>query len=360
MIIIIRRILLHTVHVMRGGAPDKCALPNTDNIKFIKHNNCNLASLDINTIKKLCSSGYILSADEGDIYHVNKLRDIGEISEKIARKILLPFCSVTNHIIDYISFIPKDSHIYSDITNHTDGLIKYENYISYDIDKWRTLKIYDDCAIKTNFGSGSRGILLKSKYHYDKGIPGYKDKIETNDIKGIVSYLDSYCNSLKIPVENRHLLVQKLIPPTNNDGEELRKVNVDFVIRKGKLLGYKWGLPEPGSNFTNWNWVDIIHDDYTDNIMSAMEKYLVNIIGITDAIMNFEAFSDMRDNLYLVEFNWRYSNSAFESHAFGFDLVECYLTNTKFSTPTTSTGIKLCRTWNPILLTNLEKDGLKY
>lgn len=327
----------YIVHMMRGGAPDKANLKS--NVSLIKHNNKNLRDFSLKEIKSIAKQGhYILPSDEGDIIYANKLR------EKDQSFILLPQTK-NGKIIDYKSFVEKDSEVYSNLSYYTP--FKYKKFEKYSIEDFKILLhnqsplsdfVFKEKAIKTTTGSGSRGVFVCSKEAFDKGWFNYHEYATLDDMYKILDF----ARSEKSQGHDCSIIVQDLIP-VNYD-----KVNVDFVIRDGELLGYKWGIPEPGSNFTNWNWCKIIRNEATEDIMNSLSRYLIDKCGVYNAIMNFEAYSNPDDtrDIYMVEFNWRYSNSTFESLAFNTDFIKCYLENIKFGMPYGSTNV--CRSWQAI------------
>lgn len=328
----------YVVHILRGGAPDKVNLGGNKYVG-IKHNNCNLVNFNEGKINDIINSGeYILPSDEGDIIYMNKSNILDQSS------ILLPQTK-DNKIIDYNSFVKKNSKVYLDLFENTG--IKYCVFKLYTVEELLDLinmnyhkksdVVFSNCAIKTTTGSGSRGVFICSTEAYNKGWFNYHKHATVNDLLKIIDFAKSEC---KLGHDCK-IMVQDLIPI------DLLKVNVDFVIRDGKLLGYKWDLPETGSNFTNWNWCDIIHTNKTDEYMNKLVDYLVNDCGVYNAIMNFEGYMNADcTELYMVEFNWRYSNSTFESLAFDIDLVHQYLINEPFEFPKGST--RICRSWTPI------------
>lgn len=327
------------VHLMRGGAPDKANL-EVNGYDLVKHNNTNLRSMTYDRIKSLTDNNqYILPADEGDISFANNLPDDINIDY-----ILLPHVKVDGRtkVIDY-KYIQKCSKVYELISELS--TVKYMPYemltVSEFEDKLDKEKYFTNVALKTTTGSGSRGIFIANKKAYDMGLFNYHPVADRESLKSFIEFAKSE--------EVNHgskIMMQELVPI------EYTKVNVDFVIRNGILLTYKWDLPEPGSNFTNWNWLKVVRNEWTNKVMAEISELLINKIGVTDAIMNFEAYQyiDYTDSsknlLYMIEFNWRYSNSYFESFAFGDDLVRDYLENTKFVYPYGETAV--VRSWKAV------------
>jgi hypothetical protein len=316
---------------MRGGAPDKIGLWTDGSYGLIKHDHTNLVSWTEDKIKSIVSNyEYILPADVGDILYANKLSgSYGNFDDSF---ILLPqincgewYCK----IIDYNEFVPKNSTIYEQICN---GQVKGVTYMPYRLFDVNNIKDYSELhelvyeanlgyrkfALKSTTGSGSRGVWLIDSDRLHLG-GKYISKLGDKDFIEFVKFCKD--NSAKA-------MIQELIP---ND-PKLTKVNVDFVIRDGKLLGYKWDKTDPTAVFTNWNFGWFTTTGYTDMIMKNISEFLLER-GIWNAIMNFEAFTDYQSNLYLVEFNWRYSNSMFEGQAEGVDLIGHYLRGEEFKFP---------------------------
>lgn len=315
---------------MRAGAPDKICLWTDGTYELVKHDNTNLVDYrkhDLHEIFKRCE--FILPADEGDIKYANLKFVEGDKFDQ--SWILLPqitygekYCKV----IPYGMFVPKDSMVYQTISST--GL-KYPKIvdkltpsqlrdIALNLDNDRLSFRFDHKAIKTTTGSGSRGVLL---YDHDRELK-YGGKYRSNPSRLELLELCNFAEK-----EDCDIIVQNLIP----DSEVLTKVNVDFVIRDGKFLGYKWDKTDPTAVFTNWNFGWTVRTDYTDGLMGRVADHLINQCGIYNAIMNFEAFSDLTSETWLVEFNWRYSNSMFEGQAAGIDLIGHYLRGEEFQFP---------------------------
>ena len=326
-----------TVVQFRAGAPDKSKLFHHANIKYHKVNGYNMADMDKELIDYWLGKGYwLLPADEGDIKIANSL--YGDQSH-----IMLPQVKVSTpegsvlKVIPY-SYVNKDSGVYKHLEEKTGmkylkskimTVEEFEDFVSVYEDKPYE-KIFEECAIKTTTGSGSRGVLVCSKYAFEHKMEYYHEYATYEDLQRIISFAKSEVEGGR----DCKIMIQDLIP-TN-----LVKVNCDFCIRNGKLLGYRWDIPEHGSNFTNWNWLTVVHNIPTDRWMKNITDYLINDCGIENAIMNFEAYqtTDLLE-LYMVEFNWRYSNSAFTSQAFNIDMVSCYVHNTPFSFPVGETSV---------------------
>lgn len=307
------------VHMMRGAAPDKFSMWTDRSYKMINHDFTNLVDYTEDEVKALADKGeYIISADEGDIRHANSFKES-------YKSIILPRNSEGN-IIDYDEFIPKNSRLYQSL--QYDPIFKYAPFEIVSISKLKQLVHYGDqgidVAIKTCTGSGSRGVVLVTEDPEKLKLGGkYVSPAELEDSS-------IYSDFLKfVEKENCEIMIQELIPFREHD---LRKVNVDFVIRNGRLLGYKWTETDPSAVFTNWNWGYHVNTGYTDHIMQHVAKVLRDN-GVTDALMNFEAFSNYETETWLVEFNWRYSNSTFEGQAAAVDLISCYLHGDRFEMP---------------------------
>lgn len=307
------------LHQLRAGAPDKVGLWNDGSYQFIKHDNCNLVDWSLKELQECKERGeFILPADEGDIKFINryclKLPDQSFI--------MLPQEKDDNGnlvIIDYMKFIPKDCLVYKNVQAATG--MKYAEFKSYTIEEFKNKDLYSDhrIAYKTTTGSGSRGVLLIDPNRVHLGWK-YREFLTKRDLDEFISFAEK---------ENCNIMMQELIP---ND-PKLTKVNCDFVLRDGKLLGYKWDKTDPEAVFTNWNFGWIVRTQYTDEMMNKIASYLTQQCGIVNAIMNFEAFSDFESETWLVEFNWRYSNSTFEGQAANIDLIGHYLRNEPFEFP---------------------------
>jgi len=294
------------IHRLRKGAPDKFNIATFCN--EIGHDKCNLVNFTDEQIQEIVSkTEYILPADEGDILRANLLpKDINQ------QYILLPQTK-EGRVIDYNIFVPKDSKIYEDISKETD--IKYMSYIVVEPSELMTHNRTDRKAYKTTTGSGSRGVILVDPDRLYLG-QKYREELTDEDIEQLIRFAYS---------EQCNIMVQDLIP----NKPELFKVNVDFVIKDGKLLGYKWDEVNQLQQFTNWDNGYFIRNEFTDEILKQITLFLVKH-GIWNAIMNFEAFSNNLSEIYLVEFNWRYSNSMFEWQALNIDPVYNYIENINF------------------------------
>lgn len=327
------------VAIMRSGAPDKALLgtESTDKYQFIRYNGYNLNELSTEEIKDLINNDiYIFCSDEKDIEKANKIVD--EVPDQ--SKIILPL--IKDKVIPY-SYVDKDSDVYNTIEKDIGVIVPHKTVYSISEfedkivspNKYNKGYILTECAIKTTLGSGSRGVIICNKEAYDKKMFNYHEGATYDDLLKLVNYARDYDeSSIKI-------IIQDLIPISTN------KVSTNFVIRNGKLLGYMWQHPEKGSNFTNWNWEDMITNEHTDKYMNDIANWLINKYKITDAFMNFEAFvTDDFSKLYLVEFNWRYSNCTFASMAFGIDLLDCYLNNKEFRFP--EGNHKVLRYWKAV------------
>jgi hypothetical protein len=335
------------IHQFRAGAPDKFNLIyDKFLIKMYKHDNQNLVDWEDSKIVNYANCGdYMLPADEGDIRKCNNLKGG---TTKVQSHILLP--NTGSYVIDYNEFVPKDSQFYVNLKKET-GII-YEDYsIFKNIDEF--LKFYKegtiwiplDIAIKTVTGSGSRGVILNTKDPNRLRLGGKYCTIRHFNDPMMLSFIDFARK------ENCRIMLQSFIPL---DG--LTKINVDFVIRNGKLLTYKWDVVDPSAVFTNWNWLYVLRNKYTDSVMKSLTKYIIGC-GIKNAIMNFEAFSDNEQVTHLVEMNWRYSNSMFEWGAFDIDPLVCYLTNT--AVPIPMGKYKLNRFWTAGSYDKLENYDTK-
>lgn len=312
------------VHMMRGGAPDKFGLyPLKESYELIKMDRMNLVDIDESVLDYMDLMGdYIISADEGDIIYANKLmRD--------HPCIILP--RTKSGIIKYDQYVRKDSPIYRRLTE--DNVFTYPKYqiIKYD-DFEKAVSSGDfsefekltEVAFKTTTGSGSRGVLLVTEDQTRLAFGNkYIPKFDINN--PIVNDFIDF--NMK---EKADIMIQNFIPFVEKN---LLKVNVDFIIKGGMLYGYKWTVPDPHALFTNWNFGWHVFTEYTENIMNYITGILTDEYDIEDALMNFEAFSDMKSETWLVEFNWRYSNSTFESYAAGVDMIDCYIYNKTFDMP---------------------------
>lgn len=332
------------VHLMRGGAPDKVNLPDGLYHELVKHDHTNLVDYTDLELTELINKGdYILPADEGDIIRANKF----DANSKLRTKnILLP--QFLGHVINYDEFVPKDSEIYTDLPEYLMIYMPFKSFLQTEVKELDEyihslgnhspsgFEFRFPIAVKSTTGSGSRGVILYDPDRVNLGGKYYMGQIEDpyyELVEPVVRFARSEGPNCKI-------MIQELIP---ND-PELTKINVDFVIREGKLLGYMWTITDPEAVFTNWNWCYIFRNEWTDRLMHELVDYL-HSKGITDAIMNFEAFSDNESMIYLVEFNWRYSNSMFQSLAYGINLIDSYLMKLEFGFPYGKD--KLYRTWTP-------------
>lgn len=306
---------MKVVHMMRGAAPDKFNMWTDKSYEMINHDFTNLVDYSEEEIEALDEKGeYIISADEGDILHVNKFT-------KNHSSIILPK-DRDGKVIEYKKYIPKDSRLYNIF--QTDKVFRYAPFYTLSLDelkrKIHNHDYHNEVAIKTVTGSGSRGVILVTK---NKELLNLGGKYVT-DVESSAMWIDFVKFAEK---EGCDIMIQDLIPFKEHD---LTKVNVDFVIRNGKLLGYKWTATDPQAVFTNWNWGEHVRCEYTDKVMDHVTKILVDY-GIHDALMNFEAFSNYINETWLVEFNWRFSNSTFEGQAAKVDLISSYLNEEPFS-----------------------------
>jgi len=320
---------MKVVHMMRGGAPDKYAMWTDRSYQMINHDFTDLVDYTEEEVKAIDEKGeYIISADEGDIRHANSF--IGTYDA-----IILPKTNL-GRVIDYNEFIPKNSRIYQIL--QMDPIFKYAPFEVVSLDKLKQLihqnDLGIDIAIKTCTGSGSRGVVLVTEDPEKLKLGGkYVSPTELEDSS-------IYRDFLKfVEKENCEIMIQELIPFREH---QLKKVNIDFVIRDGRLIGYKWTETDPSAVFTNWNWGYHVNTDYTDRIMNHVVSVL-KTNGIRDALMNFEAFTNYETETWLVEFNWRYSNSTFEGQAAAVDLISAYLNSDKFEMPKGRT--KFSRYW---------------
>lgn len=333
------------IHQMRGCAPDKIQLAyNQDSYRLVHHDFTNLVSYEENQVESLRENEYILAADEGDIKFANQLSDYCN------SRILLPK-SGDNRVIDFNKYVPKDSKIYEQVAR---GVLKdigltYPKYITKDFCKGNPDELIElvgnrRVAIKSCTGSGSRGVLLIDKDRLYLG-GKYRESLTYEEAEDIINYSTHQdCN----------LIIQDLIPDKSN----LMKINVDFVIRDGELLGYKWDEVAHDSVFTNWNYGWFIRNEYTEKFMKELTLFLT-ASGVTDAIMNFEAFSDNESETHLVEFNWRYSNSMFEWQSIDEDPIDAYLNDRKMK-PTPGSRTKFSRYWQCMLYDDVPSyvDGI--
>lgn len=318
------------VHQMRGGAPDKIQLAyNQDSYHLVHHDFVNLISYDEDQVESLRENEYILPADEGDIEIANQM------SSYCNSRILLPK-EGNGLVIDFNRYVPKDSEIYEQIAQGVlkDTGLTYPKYTTKNFYRSHPDELLEfvgnrKVAIKSVTGSGSRGVILIDEDRLHLG-GKYRKSLTYEDAKDLVDYSTHQCCDL---------MFQDLIP----DKANLMKINVDFVIRGGDLLGYKWDEVAHDSVFTNWNYGWFIRNEYTEKFMKELTLFLV-ASGVTDAIMNFEAFSDNESETHLVEFNWRYSNSMFEWQSIGEDPIDAYLNNRKMK-PTPGSRTKFSRYW---------------
>lgn len=310
------------IHRLRKGAPDKGMIWTDGTYLEIGHNNCNLVDFNACLLDFIRTSGeYVLPADEGDIKWANIIssKDPGCNQEFI----LLPQTVVGGKfkVINYDEFVPKDSQVYKELTKLTE--LKYPKCRQVSISNFEencTLDYLNNqrVVIKTTTGSGSRGVyIIDPNRAYLGG--SFVDKLSQEQYNNFLDFAKS---------EKCEILLQEVIPFGNN----LMKCNTDFVIRDGKLLGYKWDLVDQHQVQTNWDHFDVVRNEYTDKIMYQISNYLVSL-GVVNAIMNFESFSDLNSETWMIEFNWRYSNSMFECQAFHVDLVGKYLRNEPFELP---------------------------
>lgn len=312
------------VHILRGGAPDKISRWTDGSYEVRLHDNTNLVDYTRNEVFDIISRcELILPADEGDIRHANKIYDRDDLYDQ--SWILLPHENIGEgycKVIDYDKFVPKDSLIYRNLVGLTP--FGYMDFYSMSIEEFLkqwTLSDLDDSdgeglALKSTTGSGSRGVLILDKERSKFGGSFVSQITEAQYQKFI-----EFCKK-----ENCRVMIQDLIPTG------LTKINVDFVIRDGKLLGYMWTIPNQTQLQTNWDNGYIVRNEFTDYIMNEV-KLIMEHHGIWNAIMNFEAFTDMKSQVILIEWNWRYSNSMFQAQAAGIDLVGQYLRNEPFSMP---------------------------
>lgn len=304
-----------TVHQLRGGAPDKIqAFHLPAFTKLIHRDFTNLVDMSDSEIVSLIGQGeYILPADEGDIKRANELYTNGTLLNQT--NILLPQVHTIAgpRVIDYDQYVPKNSLVYEELSKGTS--IKYMPYKVYSIEDFENLWLDWDkpMAFKTTTGSGSRGVVLLDPERLHLG-GKYVEVLTMSMMTRFIDFAKS---------EKCSIMVQELIP----NKKELTKVNVDFIIRDGRIISYKWDKTDPSAVFTNWNFGWFIRNKYTDSVMEEIQDLLCNKFKIKNAIMNFEAFSDLNSETYLVEFNFRWSNSTFEYQAFGIDPIHVYFDN---------------------------------
>lgn len=300
----------------RAGAPDKFNLFHKNNIELIKYDHKNLVDFtDYQVRFEFDPDSYLLPADEGDIKHANTLTDQSHI--------LLPKTS-TGDVIDYMSYVPKDSKFYQEMNLE---LIKYPAYKVYSLEDFKKIdyRFHNNCVLKTTTGSGSRGVWVidHKRTHLGNKCVSELTPAQYQD------FID-FCTK-----ENCDIIVQELC------NINYKKCNVDFIIRDGELLTYKWTLMNQSQQFTNWDNGEFIKNEFTDKVMKEFMDYLINVQDIKDAIMNFECYSDLSSEVQLVEMNWRYSNSMFEFQALGEDPLDIYFTKRHFDV----SPIKFTRYW---------------
>jgi len=306
---------------MRGGAPDKIQLHHDKNKIILIHKDfCNLVDYTAEELVKLFHENtYILPADEGDILHANKLQKEMFNLGVDQSMILLPQVKLDEgylKIMDYQA-VSKDSDFYKNLEEYTG--VKYADFKSYTIEEFEKLNINsDDIKVyKTTLGSGSRGVILVNPNRIHLGYK-YRNCLVSDEFNKFLSFAIQ---------NNARIMIQDFIPEYAKNGNKLTKINVDFFIRNGKLIGYKWDKTDPSEVFTNWNFGWFYRSNYTDSIMNSLANYLIKKLGIYNAIMNFEAFSDNESETWLIEFNFRYSNSTFEYQAVGVDPISSYIEN---------------------------------
>ena len=291
---------------MRGGAADKVMQWYPEGYELIRHGFCNLRNLTEEEIQKL--DGYIVPADEGDIKYCENLKDHS--------KIILPKSG--NRIINYDKYVPKDSTIYEILESGVLELNSYEYFEVLSLDEFKKLnfKNFNKVAIKTTTGSGSRGVWIIDD---DRVHLGFKttSQLTEDQYKNFIDFCES---------EGCKVMIQSLCPI------DLLKSNCDFIIRDRKLVGYMWVETNQTQQFTNWDNGYFIHNEFTDKCMQEIVDLLINN-GITDALMNFESYTDFATTNRIVEFNWRFSNSCFQSEAIGVNMVASYLEKKPFSFP---------------------------
>lgn len=335
---------------MRSGAPDKIMLQTNPCYKMVKHDNTNLVDYSFKELKELLADGsMILPADEADILHANKLFNQGLTDQD---GILLPqrFKSTgsgtipTLAVIDYKEFVPKNSKFYKELDGKTSA--KYAKFTEYSTADFGELFLDEinamgRIAIKTTTGSGSRGVILidPERVHLGgKYVPALTHSVWKEFMKFAESEYERTDGETRI-------IIQDLIP------SNLLKVNVDFIIKHGKLLGYRWDEVNQSQQFTNWDNGTVVRNGYTDDVVCDIVCYLVDECGIENAIMNFEAFSDETSETWIVEFNWRYSNSMFTFEAFGIDPIWNYINDQSFEIP--YGRHKFARYWRAMLYENI-------
>lgn len=330
---------MNVIHQLRAGAPDKFALHHSKKCVYVKHDFTNLVDMsEVELYRLTTGPQYILPADEGDILKANKFS--GRVDQS---HILLPQHEITGKVIDYYDFVPKNSIIYRDFMN-SDKMFYYPQFETVDVDNFDAKHLFDKiksnypkAAFKSTTGSGSRGVWIvdPDRVHLGgKFIPEMTVDIFTKFIE--------YCRDNKC-----NFIIQEVTDPS------LLKVNVDFVIRDRRLLGYKWDVVNQSQQFTNWDTGEFVRNKYTDEVMNRVVSELV-AFGVSDAIMNFEAASDLEHTTQLIEFNWRYSNSMFEWQALGIDPIQQYLDNKDFmSAIPMDSRLKFTRYWQCKLYTEL-------
>lgn len=310
------------VHLMRAGAPDKFGLELlSDKYEYVKHDNCNLRTLSKEMMDEMLGdTNYILPADEVDILVANLAFDRGGGDDQ--SRILLPQMVDEDgyyRVIPYYEYVPKDSHIYEKLAK-SDEFFNYPKYKSYTISQFEdAIKTVDrnKMVVKTTTGSGSRGVWVVDKERIHLGGKCISEFTKTQ-YDSIIQFAKS---------EGCDIMIQDLCDIN------LLKCNTDFVIKGGELLGYKWDIVNQNQQFTNWDNGHFFRNEYTDKVMEYVTELLVEE-GIENAIMNFESYSDCNSRTELVEFNWRYSNSMFETNnSLGIDLIACYLEDKEFEIP---------------------------
>lgn len=344
------------VYILRGGAPDKANL-SSDKYNYIKLNNTNLVDLAPDYIDKICSLGYVLPADEGDIKYCNKC----SINY---HNVLLPRTAAG--IIDY-GIVHKDSYIYKNImqdtmnrneyscTIHTTPKLDTSNIFNYiKQEAIRFIEDGNDITIKTTTGSGSRGVIVVDREMASAGVFNYHSEISED----MFNKLEVFYNKEKLINKDCKLVIERTLPVY----KAFHKVNCDFIIKDCELKYYKFDIPEGNCNFTNWDWLTVVRNSITDKIMSTISKYLIGH-GITDAIMNFEGFidnyanEDKKFDFYLIEFNWRYSNSMFESLALGVNMIDTYIDGLIPDVSSQPKLTRIVRSWLPVKYDSLNMSG---
>lgn len=323
-----------TVHLLRGGAPDKIALAHSPYYKLVKHDNTNIVGMSLEDLCKYTEgNNYILPADEMDIKAVNEVNGNPDVDQS---HILLPQ-DLLGNVINYDKFVPKDSNFYRSLANPKGNLPIYpqttrmsiSQFIEWSNDPDNACKLV---AIKTATGSGSRGVKLVDESCLNYG-GKYIPKLTKSDVNDIVEFAASQ--------NNCDILIQELIPFRQLG---LKKVNVDIVMKHGNMLGYKWDEVDQHSLFTNWDQGYFRDNCYIKELMNNFEYHLRNH-GVCHGLLNFEAFSNMKDTTYLVEVNWRYSNSTFEWMAAGIDPIMCLLFSHPCSIPDECLDRQFKRYW---------------